>query len=118
VWYREVRVAVDIGTEGTIGGRIRAAREAALLPLDTVAERAGLAPERLAGIESGDPLATIELDAVAAALGVGVHGLLHSSDVRDVLGRVGEASPERVDAAVGLLTQFVRDYEFLCSLDD
>lgn len=111
-------MAVDIGTEGTIGGRIRAAREAAHLPLDAVAESAGLAPERLAGIESGDPLVTMELDAIASVLGSGVHRLLHESDVRDVLGRAGEASPEQVDAAVGLLTQFVRDYEFLRTLDD
>jgi transcriptional regulator with XRE-family HTH domain len=111
-------VAVDIGTEGTIGGRIRAARESARLSLDVVAERAGVSPERLAGIESGESFVTMELDAIASALGLGVHGLLHESDVRDVLGRIGTAGPDQIDAAVGLLTQFVRDYEFLCALDE
>lgn len=111
-------MAVDIGTEGTIGGRIRAAREHARLSLDAVAERAHLSPELLAGIEAGDSFPTTELEDIAAALGIGVHGLLHESDVSDIVGRIGAASPDDVTAAVGLLTQFVRDYEFLCALDE
>lgn len=118
MWYVEARVVLVVRTEDTIGGRIRAAREAAQLPVETAAEASGMTPDRLAAIEAGEAFTTMELDAVAAALGVGVHGLLHESDVSEVLGRVGAASsPEAVDAAVGILTGFIRDYEFLCSLD-
>lgn len=112
-----VRVVVEIGTESTIGGRVSAARERANMSPEMVADASGLALDRIRAVEAGEPLSTQELDALALALGVGVHGLLNDSDVRDVFGRLGEAAPSEVDAAVGVLTQFVRDYEFLCSLD-
>jgi transcriptional regulator with XRE-family HTH domain len=111
-------VAIDIETENTIGGRLRAARVAAHLSLEAVADAAGLTSERLATIEEGAPVTTAELDRLASLVGSGVHGLLHGSDVGDVLGRVGDAGAADVDAAVALLAQFVRDYEFLCSLDE
>ena len=110
-------MVVDIRSHSTIGDRVRAERERAQLSVDEVAEAAGLSPDRLAAIEAGDSLTTIELDSIARALGIGVHGLLNGSNVQEIFGRIGQAPAAEVDAAVGLLTQFVRDYEFLCSLD-
>jgi transcriptional regulator with XRE-family HTH domain len=100
-----------------LGDRLRTAREAALFSPDELAAVTGMTAERVHDIEHGGSLGASELERIAAAVGRDVHGLLLDGDVREVLMRAGDAERPAIDDAVGILTRFVRDYEFLLSLD-
>lgn len=114
---REVDLATVARTGEALGERIRAAREGVGLSPAALAEKAGLASPRVGEVEQGGATETSELDAIAQALGLDVHSLLFDGEVSEVLMRTGDATQPATDRAVGILTRFVRDYEFLRSLD-
>lgn len=101
-----------------IGDRVRSARLAANLHATDVARRARFSTERLREIEGGSSLSTIELDAVASALGVGVDELLRPADESlDVWLRLGDGTTVTTREAVRALARFTAEYEFLLSLE-
>lgn len=117
LWYEGSRMTHTVGSGDMLGDRLRTAREAALLSPDELAAVTGMTEERVHDIEHGGSLGASELERIAAAVGRDVHGLLLNGDVREVLMRAGDAERPAIDDAVGILTRFVRDYEFLLSLD-
>ncbi len=67
----------DVAIAATVGGRIRAAREAAGLTLKALAERTGLSQPFLSRLERGHVSASIaNILEIARALGLGVAALL------------------------------------------
>jgi transcriptional regulator with XRE-family HTH domain len=110
-------LALVATTGNMLGERLRAAREAADLSLDALSQHAGVPSDQLDEIERRGTLDTSTLDAIALALGRDVHSLLFDGDVHEVLMRAGDADQPAIDEAVGILARFVRDYEFLRSLD-
>jgi transcriptional regulator with XRE-family HTH domain len=100
-----------------LGERLRTAREAASLSPDELAAITGMSSEHVRDIENGGSFGASELERIAAAVGRDVHSLLFDGDVCEVLMRAGDADKPAVENAVGLLTRFVRDYEFLLTLD-
>lgn len=101
-----------------LGTRIQAARVGAGLSVGDLASRARIASDRLAMIEAGDPIATVELDAVAAAFDLPVDEFLRpAGDSLDVWLRLGDGSTAGTREAVKVLARFTADYEFLLSLE-
>jgi transcriptional regulator with XRE-family HTH domain len=106
-----------VGSGDMLGERLRTAREAAQLSPDELAATTGITADRVRDIEHGGSLGASELERIAAAVGRDVHSLLFDGEVREFLLRAGGADRPAVDDAVGILSRFVRDYEFLLSLD-
>src|SRR5947208_2447746 len=84
---------ISLASMSEVGSQIRTLRESLGFGLDAVARKANLLPERAQEIESGGPLTTQELAALAAALGTDAPTLLRGrlSDPRRSVARFRSA---------------------------
>jgi transcriptional regulator with XRE-family HTH domain len=111
-------MVADVAQDLDIGRRVRLARESAGLTAEELARRASLAAERLDDVESGYPVATVELDRIAEAVALPIdHFLRPNGDLLEVMLRAGDGDTAGIREAVKVLARFTADYEFLLSLE-
>ena len=111
-------MAAGLATQGSLGQRINQARTDAGLAVGDLAVRAGISADQLVSVESGAEVSTHELNAIAMATGRDLDFFLFPDDeVQRVLLRAPNARSEQTQMAIRLLARFVRDYEFLRSLE-
>lgn len=109
----------NVGTaQVALGDRISLARTHAGFSTRDLALLTGIAREHVEAVEAGAEITTTELEAIAQATRKSMDFFLFPEDeVQAVLLRQGQALPHDTIAAIGLLAKFVRDYEFLRSLE-